>query len=488
MKIKRLAAAVLSFVMLGSSTVFAELTQSLAADEYITINKSELKGYDSGRSIGKADNYWLNFEIPFSQLSDIPFVDNRYCFRLDINNAKWETDLTQTDMDFVTDVFTDNISNYCWDVSNYRVEGKYDEDYETSQYIRAYSQGYRYGKRSSYTSNYPETVKFSYPLIFDVGSSGLITVDVYAYDGPSDYYSSEDSDYKPIGSVNIAYVANGKFNVSCTRKEIGTEGTLSPLKFNDTNYMSIPGGTEFKISLNSGFVFTDEPVVTADGKFEGLCELEMDPVNKNTMYLTITEDTPQGTGSITVDNLQVKGGKTNALIMSVSDQHGYSNRNLNVAGYSEEADTTEESSETTTLEVSETTTESPAIRTTTVEIPVGQSYYTVNGTTVAMDSPAFINNGYTMLPLRTVAGVIGISDIDYNVTTKTAVLEYNGTRLEVTAGSDKININGVERAVDTPAVIRNNRLYLPMRAIAEAFGIDNMEFDTISKTVTIVID
>ena len=116
MKIRRLAAAVLSFVMLGSSTVFAQLTESLAADEYVTVNKSELKGYDSGRDIGKADNYQLNFEIPVSELSDIPFVDGRYCFRLDINNAKWDTVLTQNDMDFREDVFTDNLSNYYWDV------------------------------------------------------------------------------------------------------------------------------------------------------------------------------------------------------------------------------------------------------------------------------------------------------------------------------------------------------------------------------------
>lgn len=487
MKIRRLAAAVLSFVMLGSSTVFAQLTESLAADEYVTVNKSELKGYDSGRDIGKADNYQLNFEIPVSELSDIPFVDGRYCFRLDINNAKWDTVLTQNDMDFREDVFTDNLSNYYWDVSNYTVEGKFEEHYETSQYIKAYQEGRRYGKRALYTSNYPETVKFNYPLVFDVGSSGLITVDVYAYDGPSDYYKSVDSDYKLIGSVDVAYVADGKFNVSCTRKEIGSEGTLNPLKFNDTNYMSIPEGTQFTVSLNSGYVFTEEPTLTAEGKFEGLCELEMDSVNKNTLHLTVTEDTPQGTGSITIDNLQVSGGRSNALIMSVSDQHGYSNRNLNVASYNAELDE-EESSEETTEAATETTTQTVAAEETVVEIPLGQSYYTLNGAPVGMDSPAFINNGYTMLPLRAVAGIIGISDINYNVETKTAVLEYNGTRLEVTAGSDKIYINGVETAVDTPAVISNNRLYLPMRATAEAFGFDNIEFDSVNKTVRIIID
>lgn len=487
MKIRRLTAAVLSFIMLGSSTVFAQLTESLAADEYVTVNKSELKGYDSGRNIGKADNYQLNFEIPVSELSDIPFVDGRYCFRLDINNAKWETELTQNNPDFREDVFTDNISNYYWDVSNYVVEGKFEEHYETSQYIKAYREGRKYGKRALYTSNYPETVKFNYPMIFEVGSSGLITVDVYVYDGPSDYYKSADRDYRLIGSVDVAYVADGKFNVSCTRKEIGSEGTLNPLKFNDTNYMSIPKGTEFTISLNSGYVFTEEPTLTAEGKFEGLCELERDPVNKNTLHLTVTEDTPRGTGSITVDNLQVSGGRSKALIMSVKDQHGYSNRNLNVASYNADQDE-EESSEAATEGVTETTTRSVAAEETAVEIPLGQSYYTLNGTPVAMDSPAFISNGYTMLPLRAVAGIIGISDIDYNGGDKTAVLEYNGTRLEVTAGLDNMYINGAERAVDTSAVIRNNRLYLPMRAIAEAFGFDNIKFDTVSKTVTIVID
>ncbi|GEM_PF-6756862 len=152
----------------------------------------------------------------------------------------------------------------------------------------------------------------------------------------------------------------------------------------------------------------------------------------------------------------------------------------------QEAKTAEETtSETTSETATQTVTEKPV----EIEIPIGQSYYTVNGTTAAMDSTAFIENGYTMLPLRAMSEIIGLSDSDicYDAAAKTAVINYENTVISVSAGERAMYINGVYKIIDSPVVIKDGRMYLPMRAVAQALGFDAVSFDANVKLVKITV-
>ena len=124
---------------------------------------------------------------------------------------------------------------------------------------------------------------------------------------------------------------------------------------------------------------------------------------------------------------------------------------------------------------------------TIAEVPIGKPYYTINGAGFETDSPAFISDGYTMLPLRAMAGVTGIGDdaVAYEPGSKTAIISYEGSVIRVSAGENTMYINDMPAVLDAPAVIENGRMYLPMRAVAEALGFDDIEFDTVTKTVTI---
>ena len=143
--------------------------------------------------------------------------------------------------------------------------------------------------------------------------------------------------------------------------------------------------------------------------------------------------------------------------------------------------TTEKTTETTTEIAPETTAK------TTVYIQIGKPYLTVNGENTPIDSPAFISGGYTMLPIRAVSAAIGISDsaISYSADTKTASLSRGGINVSVSCGDDTIYIDGAPKHIDSPAVIENGRMYLPLRALAQALNINDIDFDTVSKTVTI---
>lgn len=150
---------------------------------------------------------------------------------------------------------------------------------------------------------------------------------------------------------------------------------------------------------------------------------------------------------------------------------------------------TKTAEETTSETTSETATQTVTEKTVEIEIPIGQSYYTVNGTTAAMDSTAFIENGYTMLPLRAMSEIIGLSDSDicYDAAAKTAVINYENTVISVSAGERAMYINGVYKIIDSPAVIKDGRMYLPMRAVAQALGFDAISFDANVKLVKITV-
>ena len=75
----------------------------------------------------------------------------------------------------------------------------------------------------------------------------------------------------------------------------------------------------------------------------------------------------------------------------------------------------------------------------------------------------------TQVPLRCPMESYGC-EVQWNGTSRTAVVQKNGITVQVPVGKTYILINGKTSAIDTAAVIRNNRTDLPIRAVLEAFG------------------
>ena len=108
---------------------------------------------------------------------------------------------------------------------------------------------------------------------------------------------------------------------------------------------------------------------------------------------------------------------------------------------------------------------------------IGSSTLTVkyNGEEVIFpDAQPFVDeNSRTLIPVRFVAETMGAA-VSWNQEAQTAVIEQSGITVSVPIGSDTITVteNGETSAVkmDTAALTREERTYVPIRYVAEALG------------------
>lgn len=92
-----------------------------------------------------------------------------------------------------------------------------------------------------------------------------------------------------------------------------------------------------------------------------------------------------------------------------------------------------------------------------------------NGKRVGSEYSPYIKNDRTMLPLRAVAEILG-AKVSYDEKQKAAIIEKDGKTVTVFIGKNYFTIDGKSVSFDTPSEIKNERTYLPLRAIAEALG------------------
>lgn len=87
-----------------------------------------------------------------------------------------------------------------------------------------------------------------------------------------------------------------------------------------------------------------------------------------------------------------------------------------------------------------------------------------------LDAAPYISDGKTMLPVRALAESLN-TKADWNKDAKTATLTTKeGKVLIITIGQKSMLVDGVSVALDVPAELKENRTFLPMRAIVEALG------------------
>ena len=88
-----------------------------------------------------------------------------------------------------------------------------------------------------------------------------------------------------------------------------------------------------------------------------------------------------------------------------------------------------------------------------------------------------------MLPIRFVAEAFGAT-VGWDGATSTATIAAQGVNIRITIGAATAQINGETVTLDAPAFIENSRTYLPVRVIAEALGAA-VEWDGATSTATL---
>ena len=93
----------------------------------------------------------------------------------------------------------------------------------------------------------------------------------------------------------------------------------------------------------------------------------------------------------------------------------------------------------------------------------------VNDHIVYSDVYPYIKNNRTYVPIRFIAEELGY-DVKWEGANRKVTMTNDGTTVELTIGSNKMMVNGKTVLLDAPAEIRDDRTFVPLRAIAEAFG------------------
>lgn len=125
----------------------------------------------------------------------------------------------------------------------------------------------------------------------------------------------------------------------------------------------------------------------------------------------------------------------------------------------------------------------PAASAAGYQFPQGSSpvNVTLDGRAVLQGEAAIINST-TYVPLRSFSELMGADSISWNAKTQTATVTKNGISTYVTSGALYIGANGryfftVEKVLNI-----NNRLFVPIRAIAKAFSV-NVDWNNATRTV-----
>lgn len=113
-------------------------------------------------------------------------------------------------------------------------------------------------------------------------------------------------------------------------------------------------------------------------------------------------------------------------------------------------------------------------------LPVSYSGANANNVIVYVDEnkmafpdaqPYIDTNGRTMIPVRFPAQAFG-ADVTWNQANKTATISSNAKVVKVTVGSTNYSVNGEQRKMDTVAILKDSRTFVPLRFISEALGVE----------------
>lgn len=87
-------------------------------------------------------------------------------------------------------------------------------------------------------------------------------------------------------------------------------------------------------------------------------------------------------------------------------------------------------------------------------------------------APPVIKDGRTLIPVRALTAAMG-AQVSWDSSTQTVtVTTTNGTTIQMTIGSNQMLVNGQSVTLDVPPFITNGRSVVPLRAIAQAIGMN----------------
>ena len=115
----------------------------------------------------------------------------------------------------------------------------------------------------------------------------------------------------------------------------------------------------------------------------------------------------------------------------------------------------------------------------------GDVSVTVDGEKVVFpDAKPFIDeNGRTLIPVRFVTEDLGAT-VEWNAEDREVYITKDKANVLIRIGQERILVNGITKTMDTKAIIRYDRTYVPIRYVAEGLGA-TVGWDAGTRTVII---
>jgi len=121
---------------------------------------------------------------------------------------------------------------------------------------------------------------------------------------------------------------------------------------------------------------------------------------------------------------------------------------------------------------------------TVVVLKIGSDIMTVNGKVVQLDAAPEIKDGRTFLPLRAIAEAFG-AQVEWNADTQGITVTLGSNTIGLQIGNNTAVVNGNVISI-VPPYIKNGRTMVPLRVIAEGLGA-TVEWDPVNYIVTITM-
>ncbi|MFA5527906.1 MAG: cell wall hydrolase [Peptostreptococcales bacterium] len=94
----------------------------------------------------------------------------------------------------------------------------------------------------------------------------------------------------------------------------------------------------------------------------------------------------------------------------------------------------------------------------------------VNGEPVVTDSYSYLEKDYTHVPMRPLANAIGANKIEWDQSSLTAIVSKGDIVVKLPLYSKTAYVNNDPYPLEAPINMLNDRIYVPLRFVAEVFG------------------
>ncbi|WP_314024776.1 copper amine oxidase N-terminal domain-containing protein [Filifactor alocis] len=252
---------------------------------------------------------------------------------------------------------------------------------------------------------------------------------------------------------------------------------VNDIVITETKAGAFKSGTRFGVSL-TGLKFEDakfDTKGTIEAEGINIKDYKLDKDDK-TLYFTINgrskKDTP---AKITLKDVQVVSnralpfGTHKLTFVNVDTEETKKDDIKKGTNYMYESKKAYELSDINAENFIKVVDKVSKVKKTTI-FTLGSADYTVEGVAMKLDAPVFTQDNYTMLPVRAIADALGV-EVVWNQENLTATFIDGDIVVSVTQNAKILYKNGNQYPMATKATVTADRMFIPVSSVGDAFGL-----------------